>query len=128
MGGTALVLGGPDDRPVAEEVLRLSGGAAIDGGVHEVLDFAAIVGSLDALVTGDTLALHIAVALGVPVVALFGPSAPQEIELYGRGARVVAPVDCSPCYLRSCEKSPSCMESIDADTVADALRGVLDQG
>jgi ADP-heptose:LPS heptosyltransferase len=126
LGGTALVLGGPEDRGAAERVLQLADGAAADGGTHDVLDFAAIVGMLDAVVTGDTLALHIAVALGVPTVALFGPSAPQEIELYGRGRKVVTPLDCSPCYLRSCDKDPSCMDSIEVETVSKALREVLE--
>lgn len=126
LGGTAVVLGGPEDRAAAERVLELAEGSAVDGGTHEVLDFAAIVGMQDAVVTGDTLALHVAVALGVPTVALFGPSAPQEIELYGRGAKVVTPLDCSPCYLRSCEKHPSCMEAIDVDAVSQALKGVME--
>jgi heptosyltransferase-2 len=125
LGGTAVILGGPDDRSRAEQVLELAGGAAVDGGLHEVLDFAAIVGMLDALVTGDTLALHIGVALGVPVVAIFGPSAAQEIELFGGGRKVMSPVDCAPCYRRQCDVSPSCMEAIDTGTVFEALKETL---
>lgn len=124
--GSALVLGGPADRPRAEAVLELAGGAAIDGGLHEILDFAAVVARLDALVTGDTLAMHLAIALGVPSVVLFGPSAPQEIELYGGGRKLVTPLDCAPCYRRSCDLSPSCMDAIAVEDVFDALRETLE--
>ena len=126
LGGTAVVLGGPEDRERAEAVLELAADAA-DGGLHEVLDFAAVVAKLDALVTGDTLAMHIAIALGVPTLVLFGPSAPQEIELFGAGRKIKSPLECAPCYRRTCEVSPSCMESIDVETVFDALKETLEQ-
>jgi heptosyltransferase-2 len=121
------VLGGPDDRGRAEEVLRLEPSATVDGGLHEVLDFAALVGMLDALVTGDTLAMHIGIALGVPTVVLFGPSAPQEIELYGAGGKVVTPLDCAPCYRRECDNAPSCMDAIEMESVYAALKEALER-
>jgi len=126
--GVAIVLGGPDDRDRMNRVVELAGGAAIDGGTHALLDFAAIVAHVDALVTGDTMALHMAVAEGVPVVALFGPTVPQEIELYGRGRKVVTPADCAPCYRRTCEVAPNCMEQLPVETVMSALRETLDEG
>jgi heptosyltransferase-2 len=126
LGGTAIVLGGPEDRDRAEEVLGLSPGTALDGGVHDVLDFAAIVGMLDAIVTGDTLAMHLAIALGVPAVVLFGPTVPQEIELYGRGVKLTTSSDCAPCYRRACDRSPSCMDAIEPEEVFRALTEVLE--
>ncbi len=127
LGGTPLVLGGAGDRARAEEILELASGSARDGGVHRLLDFAAIVGTLDALVTGDTMAMHIAIALGVPVVVIFGPTVPQEIELYGGGRKIVASIDCAPCYRRSCDRTPTCMDSIEPETVFTALTEALDQ-
>ena len=127
LGGTALVLGGASDRERAESVLDAAPDTAVDGGLHEVLDFAAVVGKLDALVTGDTLAMHIAIALGVPTVVLFGPSAPQEIELFGAGSKVLSPLDCAPCYKRDCDVSPSCMEAIEIETVFKALVEALEE-
>ena len=127
LGGTALVLGGPNDRERAELVLAAAPDTTVDGGLHDVLDFAAVVGMLDALVTGDTLAMHIAIALGVPTVVLFGPSAPQEIELFGAGRKVLSPLDCAPCYRRDCDVRPSCMEAIDMQTVFKALVEALEK-
>jgi heptosyltransferase-2 len=127
LGGTALVLGGPADRTRADQVLTLAPGAVRDGGTHALLDFAAIVGALDALVTGDTMAMHIAIALGVPVVALFGPTVPQEIEFYGPGRKLVTPAECAPCYRRQCGRSPTCMDAITVDEVVRALEEVLEE-
>lgn len=128
LGGTALVLGGPDKEEERNRVLKLAGAVAVDGSVHELLDFAAIVGSLDALVTGDTMAMHIAVAMGVPVVAIFGPTVHQEIDLYGRGKKIITTIECAPCYRRSCDRRPTCMEMISADDVFGALEEVLKSG
>lgn len=125
LGGTAIALGGDRDRSRVEEVLRLAHGVALDGGTHGLLDYAALVGLCDAVVTGDTMALHIAIALGVPAVAIFGPTAHQEIELFGCGRKVVTRADCAPCYRRSCDRSPSCMDAVSVEEVLAALRAVL---
>lgn len=71
----------------------------------------------DTVVTGDTLALHVALGLGKRVVALFGPTSAAEIDMYGLGAKIVSPVDCVCCYLSDCDRQPGCMDLIDAATV-----------
>jgi len=58
-------------------------------------------------------------------VALFGPTAVREVELYGRGRAVQAPVDCVVCYDRACRIRPSCMEQLRPDTVYRAVRSQL---
>jgi heptosyltransferase-2 len=108
-----------------EDILHLAGDAAVDGGVHELMDFCALVSNVDALVSGDTLAMHIAIALRVPVVALFGPTVSQEIELYGRGSKIKTSIDCAPCYRRSCDRTPNCMDAIGAEVVFEALEETL---
>jgi heptosyltransferase-2 len=55
---------------------------------NALLDFAALVGLCDLLVTSDSLALHVAVALGRRCVAFFAPTSAAEIELYGLGEKV----------------------------------------
>lgn len=50
------------------------------------------------IVTGDTLALHLAIALKKLVVTFFGSTCHQEIDLYGRGQKLIADVHCVPCY------------------------------
>ena len=80
----------------------------------------ALVGACAAVVTGDTLCLHVACALGVPVVALFGPTSAAEIELYGNGDKLVAK-GCRTCYLTDCEVTPNCMDTITPDEVMGAM-------
>ena len=128
LGGTAVILGGSGDRDRAFRTLNLAAGKAVDGDVHDLLDFCALVGSMDALVTGDTMAMHIAIALGVPVVVILGPTVPQELAFYGPGRKIVTHVDCAPCYRRSCDVTPSCMDAIGVRTVFDALVDVLEEG
>ena len=77
------------------------------------------------IVTCDSLGLHLALALGRKVVALFGPTCAQEIELYGRGKRVVSPATCAPCYRSECAQRPTCMEQIDPAAVAEDVAGLL---
>jgi heptosyltransferase-2 len=73
------------------------------------------------VVTGDTLALHVALGLEKRVVALFGPTSAAEIDLYGLGSKVVAPLDCVCCYNPVCDRSPSCMDSIGAERVYEQV-------
>jgi heptosyltransferase-2 len=82
-----LVLGGETERARNREIL--AGIKAIDGGFdNALLPFAALVGACDLLVTSDSLALHMAIALDVRVVAFFAPTSAAEIELYGLGEKV----------------------------------------
>lgn len=91
---TFVLLGGEAE---AERNRRIREGLArwpaplsfVDGGTENaLLDFAALVGGLDLLLTSDSLALHMAVAADVPVVAFFAPTSAAEIELYGRGEKI----------------------------------------
>jgi heptosyltransferase-2 len=96
-----LVLGGPAEAERNGAIvagLAAAGLHGVDGGSDNALpDFAALVGGCQALVASDSLALHIAIALDVPVVAFFAPTSAAEIELYGLGEKVVstAPDYCS---------------------------------
>ncbi|UCE04081.1 MAG: hypothetical protein JSW67_07905 [Candidatus Latescibacterota bacterium] len=78
----------------------------------DVRDFIADVNSCRVVVTGDTLTMHVALALRKRVVAVFGPTSAPEIFDYGRLTKVVSPIECICCYLRSCDKVPNCMDLI----------------
>ena len=85
------------------------------------LDFAALVGRCRVVVTGDTLAMHVALAGDVPCIVLFGPTCAQEIDLYDRGIKLRTDLPCSPCYRRTCDKSPNCMDDISLTRVLEAV-------
>ncbi len=122
-----LLLGGRKEAGLnARLALKFAGGKVYDcGGYHSLPCFAAIVGRCSALVSGDTTAMHIAIALKVPVAVLFGSTCENEIDLYGRGARVASSLDCRPCYRKECVRTPNCMDSIPSGDVFSALSGLL---
>jgi len=118
-----LLLGGPRERRQNQDILRRVKGKVIDAGCDNSLgQFAALINLCEVVVTGDTTALHMAIGLKKKVVALFGPTCAQEIELYGQGKKIISPLPCVPCYRRSCDISPNCMEAIPAGEVMKAIR------
>lgn len=124
-GCRVVLLGGAEEGARNARIAARAAGAAVDAGRHPLRDFAGIVAGCDLVVTGDTLGMHLAIAARVPVVVLFGSTCPQEIELYGRGEKVVTPIDCHPCYRRTCDIHPSCQERIAPDVVHAAVQRVL---
>lgn len=122
-----VLLGGARERELNRELAAHAD--VIDLGCdHDEQTFAALVGHCAALVTGDTMALHVAVALEVPVIALFGPTCPQEIDLFGRGEKIISPLACAPCYRRQCDITPHCMDTIGLERVVAAIERWLPGG
>jgi len=92
---------------------------------RSVREFGAMLELCDVLVTGDTLGLHLAAALGKHIVALFGPTSVSEIDLYGRGTKIAPAMECRSFYRPVCEVSPCCVETIDPATVFAAVEQAL---
>jgi heptosyltransferase-2 len=83
------------------------------------------VQACDVVVTGDSLGMHLAIALRKWVVAWFGPTCAHEIDLYERGIKILSKVDCGPCWKRTCHKSTMCYDRVDTEELlAAALLGV----
>lgn len=121
-----VLLGGPHEQQRNRQIRVRLGIPVVDTGSDNCISrFAGFIECCDLVVTGDTIALHLAIALKKPVVALFGPTCAQEIDLYGRGTTIVTPASCAPCYRNSCARHPSCMEMISVDEVFQAVRGNL---
>ena len=75
----------------------------------------------DIMVTPDSGPMHLAAAMGTPVIALFGPTDPALTGPFGSIHRVVAkPVDCRPCFLRECS-SNKCMNQISVREVWEEI-------
>jgi heptosyltransferase-2 len=126
LGANILLLGGPAEIERNARIKAAIRHPVIDtGNDNPIRRFAGIVGNCDLVVTGDTLAMHLAIGLKVPVLVILGSTCPQEIELYGRGAKIVSDFECSPCYLSTCPKEITCMEAIPAERVYEALVQVL---
>jgi heptosyltransferase-2 len=79
------------------------------------------IAACDVIVTGDSLGLHLGVALKKWVVAWFGPTCAHEIDLYGRGSKILAKVECGPCWKRTCQKEVMCYDLVDINELHKAV-------
>jgi len=120
-----LLLGGPEE---VESINHLTNefNFVIDTRCNNsLLEFAAIVDLCDLIITADTLALHIASALEKKIIALFGPTSVNEIELYGKGIKLSSPEGCKCYYRKFCSEDVSCMERITIEKVIEAIDSIL---
>ncbi len=115
--GTVFLLGGEKERSLNRWIENKTTDRVYNTGSSNTLrEFAGFLSLLDIIVTSDSLAMHLALALEKKTVVLFGSTAPQEIELYGQGQKIFAGVDCSPCYKARCSDM-KCMKAISAQEV-----------
>jgi ADP-heptose:LPS heptosyltransferase len=120
-----LLLGGPEEVEIIKQ-LKSNFDYTIDSGCdNSLLEFAAIVYLCDLIITADTLALHMATALQKKIIALFGPTSANEIELYGKGIKLSSPYGCKCYYRKYCSEDVSCMEKINSEMVIDAIDSLL---
>jgi len=118
-----MLLGGPREKDFNKSIKELSPVSVIDTGCDNSLEeFMGIVSLCDLVVSSDSLASHISAALKKETIVLLGSTCHQEIDLYGRGEKIVSDFPCSPCYKKTCSRKPTCMESMDAETVYKAVR------
>lgn len=100
-------------------------------GKTSVLELAGLLARCRVLVSGDSAPLHLASALGVPVVGLYGPTDPAIVGPFGRGAILLRKgLPCSPCYslqdVAECRReSVACMEAITQEEVFGAVERAL---
>jgi ADP-heptose:LPS heptosyltransferase len=132
-GTRCVVTWGPGERELGESVVAASGGAAfLAPETRSLQELAALYEVCDAAVGGDTGPIHLAAALGVPVVGLYGPKDPAIYAPFdarrGRASETVwKQVHCSPCGLRRCD-NVICMPAIEVEDVTRALaRAMADE-
>lgn len=121
-----MLLGGKAETGRNDEIRKKAGAFVInsptDQGIRRGMVY---LDSCDLVITGDTSALHMAVALKKWVVAWFGLSCASEIELYGRGEKILSDMDCSPCWKKSCDHL-SCIKQLDLKAMTEAVgRGLI---
>lgn len=129
-GFAVAIAGSPRDRERCELVARLCPQAVNLAGETSVSELAALIERSTISVTNDSGSMHLAVALGRPVVSVFGPTDPVRIGPYGRPEAVVqAGVSCSPCHLRrlsECQHLHQCMTLITAERVFERVCTILE--
>jgi len=126
-----VVVGGPEDAPLAEAVAAAAGRGYSAAGILGLRVSAALIARAAVLVTNDSAPLHLATATGTPVVAIFGPT----VTAFGfgpRGARdrvVEHPgLECRPCSAHGPQVCPlghhRCMKELSVESVAAAVAAV----
>ena len=132
-GDDVWLLGGPGDRPLAEEIVAATP-EALRGRLKDLVgrtrleDAIDLLGDVDALVTNDSGLMHVACALGRPVVALFGPTSSAYTPPLGGRARVLdQALSCAPCFERVCPLGhQGCLVDLRPARVDVALDDLLD--
>lgn len=127
-----VLTGAKADLALARQIARLTRAKPVLAvGRTSLMELAAVIGRCRAFVVTDTAPLHMAAALGVPTVALFGSTDPVRHAPPSTGLRVLKqPLECSPCYRPVCYRRGrgymECMRSLTVEQVFQTLCAPLD--
>jgi len=127
LGIDVVIIGSEKERSIAERVQGLMRNrVAVLNGKTSLETLIGVISESSLVLTNDSGPMHIAAALGVPTVAVFGPTDDVATGPYGLKTRIIRqPVDCSPCMLRDCPIDHRCMTRVSAEAVASAARELL---
>ncbi len=114
-----VLLGGPEDTVRNAEIARQAGGNVHSTPTTEGLRRGLCYENLcNVIITGDSFGMHAAIGLRKHVIAWFGVSCPQEIDLFERGVKLVPEaLECSPCWKRECPYNLECITMIDLERI-----------
>jgi heptosyltransferase-2 len=129
-GASIALFGSQSERALCDQIAQLINGPAVTNhaGQTTLAQFTDLASACELFLTNDSGAMHIASALGVPTVAIFGATDHIATGPTGAGARVVRePVECSPCLLRECPIDHRCMTRVTTQRVVEeALQLLID--
>lgn len=124
-----VVLGGPKDRPVGDEIARLATAHVRNlCGETSLSEAMALLSQAGGVVSNDSGLMHVSAAFDRPMVALFGSSDPRHTPPRSPRASVLwLQLDCSPCFQRECPLGHlDCLERISPEQALQALARTLD--
>ncbi|HJQ40690.1 MAG TPA: lipopolysaccharide heptosyltransferase II [Thermoanaerobaculia bacterium] len=125
-GFDVMLLTSPGEREQAERIATTCNGVPIVGHDGDVLELAAALSQCAALITNDSGPLHVAAALDVPSVSIFGPTDPDRTVIAGASRVVRRTLACQPCYQRECPLGHHrCMADVSVDEVFQAAVGLF---
>jgi len=124
-GVRVAVVGSGTERSAGDAVIRCMQTAPLDlVGKTSMKELIALLRRLRAFITNDSGPMHLAAAVGTPVIALFGPTDPARTGPYGEGHRVLrSGAPCSPCFSRRCANpvEMECLTAIKPEQVIEAV-------
>jgi ADP-heptose:LPS heptosyltransferase len=122
-GLAPFVLWGPGEETLAQAVVAASSGAARQAPPTEIADLVALCRRASLMISGDTGPLHIAAAVGTPIVSLFGPTDAERNGPWSPHDRVISRFDACEChYDRRCHGTQWCLASIEVAEVTAAVQ------
>lgn len=127
MGARVLVMGGPDEKELCDSVVfDIGEGAVSTAGRTSLRETAALIQSCEVFVSNDSGLMHLSVAVGTPVVALFGPTDWRRISPAGKHELLRHDTGCGPCYVHPGDKigcrEIDCLNKITPEEVFKALQ------
>jgi len=127
LGAAVAIFGSKDERALCESVAAsITAPVKNFAGETSLAEFIDLAAACRVYLTNDSGAMHIASALGVPTVAIFGATDDQTTGPTGPLAKVVRePVECSPCLQRECPIDHRCMTRVSASRVAETALELL---
>jgi heptosyltransferase-2 len=126
-GARILILGGPSEGELGQRISEMIGKGSINlCGRTNLREAMALIRRCNLFVTNDSGLMHVAAALDVPSVAIFGSTNPITTGPSSRRSRMVrAPVHCSPCLKAECPEDHRCMREINVNMVFAAADSLL---
>ncbi|MBL7055966.1 glycosyltransferase family 9 protein [Candidatus Woesearchaeota archaeon] len=116
-----ILFGGPEEEERNQEIISKSQGIVDAGCKNSLPDFAALINLCNVLVTSDSLAMHLGIALKKKVVAFFYPTSAAEIELYGMGEKIIGEGRSYCSYQSECEDPPRW----DIDKIINSVKSLI---
>jgi heptosyltransferase-2 len=119
LGARIIVLGSQNDQDIAQRILPPGRNLGYDfTGRTSLAEAMALISQCRLIITNDSGLMHVAAALQVPVVAIFGSTDPEHTGPMGEHCRVLKKVlPCSPCFKKNCPKNRECLEAISVEEV-----------
>ncbi len=130
--GHCVLVGGIDEAPLCRGIAQGCRSAPVNLAGKTSLDvLPAVIERADLVLCQDSAVMHLAVALGRPLVCLIGPTNPRRTGPYRRLEDVVQRrLDCAPCYLRKlsqCRHDHRCMTALDVGSVLTAVERAMER-
>lgn len=125
-----VVVGAPREIEIAEQVARAGRERVLNlAGKTTLRELYAVLSLCDAVVCNDSGIMHVASALGIPTVAIFGPTDWRETSPLGEQITLLREeMDCAPCKKRECPLGHhNCMKAIEVEAVFDAVTKWVDR-